>query len=141
MNSEDHFKKVEKLYDNRIESTHDSVKATGGWESEQYVSSICEENYQKIGITKNDRVLELGCGSGVLGDWIKKRCDYYVGIDISFKMLDFFLKSNNQKINLVQGTIDKVPLLDNTFDIIIVNGVTMYFPDDETLTKSLDEMK
>jgi len=142
MNSEDHFKKVEKLYDNRIESTHDSVKATGGWESEQYVSSICEEIYKKIGISKNDRVLELGCGSGVLGNWIKKRCDYYVGIDISFKMLDFFLKTDSdQKTNLLQGNTDSIPLSNHTFDVIILNGVTMYFPDDITLEKTLQEMK
>ena len=142
MSSNEIFKKVEKLYDDRIESTNNSIKATGGWGTENEVSLICEEIFNKIGIQKNDRVLELGCGSGVLGNWIKKRCDYYVGADISYKMVDFFLKSDHEnKTNLLQGTTNKVPFANEIFDIIILNGVTMYFPDDKTLEETLEEMK
>lgn len=142
MSSREHFKKVEKLYDHRIEGSNDSIKATGGWGTKDEVSLICEEIYNKIGIQKNDKVLELGCGSGVLGNWIKKRCDYYVGADISFKMLNFFLKSDHDnKSNLLQGTTNKVSFTNEIFDIIILNGVTMYFPDDKTFEETLEEMK
>lgn len=142
MSSGKFFKKVEKLYDDRIESTNDSIKATGGWGTEYEVSLICEEILDKIGIQKNDKVLELGCGSGVLGSRIKKRCDYYVGADISYKMLDFFLKSAHEnKTNLLQGTTNKVSFSKGIFDIIILNAVTMYFPDDKILEETLEEMK
>lgn len=142
MSSSEIFKKVEKLYDERIESTNDSIKATGGWGTEDEVFLICEEIFNKIGIQNNDKVLELGCGSGVLGNWIKKRCDYYVGADISYKMVDFFLKTDHEnKTNLLQGTTNKVSFCNEIFDIIILNGVTMYFPDDKTLDETLEEMK
>ena len=142
MSSNEILKKVEKLYDARIESTNNSIKATGGWKNEDEVLQICEEISRKIGIKQNDMVLELGCGSGVLGNWIKQRCEYYVGSDISFKMIDFFLKSDKEKkANLLQGTTNNVPFTKEIFDIIILNSVSMYFPDNKTLVETLEEMK
>ena len=142
MESNEHFKKVERLYDDRINSTKNSIKATGGWGSEKIVSMICEEICNKIGIKSDDKVLELGCGSGVLGNWVKKKCGFYVGSDISFKMVDFFLKSDKtHKINLLQATTNNVPFSNTLFDLIILNGVTMYFPDDKILENTLEEMK
>jgi len=92
------LKKVEKLYDDRISSTNDAVKAAGQWGSQEYVPLICEEICAKLCLKKTDAVLELGCGAGVLGNWIAKRCRQYVGIDLSLKMLQFF--SKNSLINL-----------------------------------------
>ena len=139
MKNNSSLKKVEKLYDNRISSTKDAVKAAGQWGSDEYVPLICEEICLKICLKKTHTVLELGCGAGVLGNWIAKRCGQYVGIDLSYKMLQFFSKNSNGNVSLIQSTTDFVPLPDHQFDIVILNGVTMHFPNNELLERTLKE--
>ena len=142
MNSKDSIKKVEKLYDERITSSNDAVKAAGQWGSNEYVPLICDEIYKKIKIKKTDIVLELGCGSGVLGKYIKEKCHQYVGVDLSRRMLNFFSDDSTLKtIDLFQGVTNLVPFSNHVFDVVIINGVTMYFPDDKFLLDTLNEMK
>jgi len=142
MNSRDSIKKVEKLYDERVKSSNDAVKAAGQWGSNDYVPLICDEIYKKIRIKKTDTVLELGCGSGVLGKYIKEKCHLYIGIDLSRKMLNFFSKDSTLKsTHLIQGITDLIPFSNHVFDVVIINGVTMYFPDDKLLLNTLNEMK
>jgi len=141
MHYDSSIKKVAELYDHRISSTNDAVKAAGQWGSEEYVPLICEEICSKICLKNTDTVLELGCGAGVLGNWISKRCKQYVGIDLSYGMLHFFFKTINENSNLIQCSTDIVPLHDNQFDIVILNGVTMHFPNNKLLENTLEEAK
>jgi len=142
MKNIDEIKHVEKLYNKRSLRTNDAIKAAGQWQSEEYVPKICDEICKKIDISKKDKVLELGCGSGVLGSRLADESDLYIGIDISSQMLKIFFKNNPTKnlINLFQSTTNKIPFKNNTFDIIVLNGVTMYF-NKEILEKTLLEMK
>jgi len=142
MNSRDSIKKTEKLYDERITSSNDAVKAAGQWGSNEYVPLICDEIYKKVNIKKTDRVLELGCGSGVLGKYIKEKCQLYMGVDLSRKMLNFFSEDSTlEQINLIQGITHLIPFSNHVFDVVMINGVTMYFPDDKVLLDTLNEMK
>jgi len=142
MSTRNLIKKVEKLYDERIISSNDAVKAAGQWGTNEYVALICDEIYKKVKIKKTDSVLELGCGSGVLGKYIKERCHQYVGVDLSQKMLNFFSEDSTlEQITLIQGITDLIPFSNHVFDIVIINGVTMYFPDDKILLDTLTEMK
>ena len=136
------IKKVAKLYDNRITSSNDGVLAAGQWGSKEYVPQICKEITKKIAISKTDKILELGCGSGVLGNWVSKESGLYVGIDISFQMLKYFKNNLNdqKKNNLLNGVTNSIPFKNNFFDIIIINGVTMYFDEKILFKKTLDEM-
>ena len=118
------IKKIEELYDSRITSTNDGVKAAGQWGSNDFVPMICEEIYSKIGLQKSHSVLELGCGSGVLGNWIINKCKKYVGVDLSAKMLNFFINNSTDNLDLIQGTTDLTPFPDNSFDVIILNGLS-----------------
>lgn len=134
---------VEKLYNNRIESSKDAVQAAGQWGEKEFVPLICNEISKKIRIKKTDKVLELGCGSGVLGNWLMNQVDFYVGIDISFKMLQFFKNdiNKNENSDVFHGITQQIPFQDNIFDLIIINGVTMYFDKKELFIDTLKEMK
>ena len=139
---ESSIKKVAELYDSRITSSNDGVLAAGQWGTKEYVPMICKEITKKISIKKTDKILELGCGSGVLGNWVSKEGGFYVGIDISYEMLRYFKNNLNDKKNdnLFNGITNYIPFNDNFFDIIIINGVTMYFDEKILLKKTLDEM-
>jgi ubiquinone/menaquinone biosynthesis C-methylase UbiE len=140
MTYDNSIKKIAELYDARITSTKDAVKAAGQWGSDDFVPLICKEICSKIKLKQSDTILELGCGSGVLGNWIIDKCSKYVGIDLSSKMLNHFLNNSNKALDLIQGTTDLTAFKDNSFDIIILNGVTMYFSN-EILANTLKEMK
>ena len=136
------LKKVAQYYDERAKNS-DQIKAAGQWGEKEFVPLICEEICKKINIKKSDRVLELGCGSGVLGNWIKNKCDSYVGLDVSRLMLKKFsdVLVNEKKMNLFQAVTDAIPFSADTFDIIIINSVIMYFQDDDILKKTFSEME
>ena len=125
-----------------MNKTEDAVLAAGQWESSDLVPLICEEICKKTKISKHHTVLELGCGSGVLGNWITKKCDKYVGIDISSNMLHFFSNSQkNNSIDLIRGITNEIPFKNGFFDIIVMNSVTMYLHDPEILANTFKEMK
>lgn len=142
MSNNDWLKKVENFYDSRMEKTDDAVFAAGQWEIPELVPQICDEICRKTKITKNHFVLELGCGSGVLGNWISKNSANYVGIDISSNMLNSFNNSSGENsVELLQGITDKIPFNDNIFDVIVMNSVTMYIHDNEILLNTFKEMQ
>ncbi|MGI0023328.1 MAG: class I SAM-dependent methyltransferase, partial [Nitrososphaeraceae archaeon] len=122
---------------------YDSIGAAGQWGSEDMVSLIRDEIFNKVKIAKKDRVLEIGCGSGVLGNVIKNKCEFYIGFDTSLLMLKKFQKEGEKgdKPNLIQSTADTIPLRNNFFDIVIMNGVTMYFPNKSFVQKVLAEIE
>lgn len=133
---------VQKYYDDRIESASDGISASGQWFPKELTSKMCEEIITKIGIKKNEKILEIGSGSDVLGNYLRKYCDEYVGIDVSFKMLKFSNRKNSQeKLKLVQTTSHTLPLVDNSFDIVVMNSVSMYLKDELVFEESMKEIK
>jgi len=140
MKYSEEIKKTERLYDERVNLDDNPVKASGGWGTDKEIKLICEEIGKKINIMKNHIVLEIGCGSGVLGNWLIKKCNQYYGLDISYQMLKTFKKYSELDVPLLQGTTHTLPFIDNFFDVIIINGVTVYL-DSETLLITLKEMK
>ena len=65
MTYDNSIKKIAELYDARITSTKDAVKAAGQWGSDDFVPLICKEICSKIKLKQSDTILELGCGTGV----------------------------------------------------------------------------
>lgn len=134
---------AEKLYDTRISSKMDAVDAAGQWGSKDGVGETCEEICSKIGIKKEDWVLEVGCGSGVLGSHLQTKCAFYCGFDVSNLMLKKFVDEYGSKCtcNLIQSVTDLIPLRNNLFDVVIMNSVTMYLHDQELLENTLVEIE
>lgn len=140
MSQDKSLKKIAAYYDKRAKET-DSIKAAGQWGSKEFVPEICHEICSKISIKNEDKVLEIGCGSGVLGNVVKNLCSLYAGIDISFEMLKKFEGDNKEdKINLFHSISSSIPLRNNFFDKVIMNSVTMYLNHKE-LEKTITEIK
>lgn len=81
------------------------------------------------------RVLEIGCGNGLILFKIVKHITSYVGIDISdiaLQSIDLSLKDQErEKITLLCGSAHQLTQILNSsqsFDVIILNSVVQYFP-------------
>ncbi|MDE2589514.1 MAG: class I SAM-dependent methyltransferase [Patescibacteria group bacterium] len=122
------LRKIESYYNERAR-TQDSVNASGQWGTKERVPLICEEICNKVRLSNENIVLEIGCGSGVLGNEILNKCKYYAGIDLSFEMLKKFLYDST-KPNLVQASAGALPFRDNYFNLVMINSVTMYMTKD-----------
>ncbi len=81
------------------------------------------------------KVLEVGCGTGILLFAIAPDVERYVGTDISQSALSYVreqLDKNPElspKVELHRRSADDLPELEpGSFDVIIVNSVVQYFP-------------
>ena len=140
MSDSNEIRRIAKIYDERA-SKYNSIDAAGQWGSKDQANLITKEILKKSEITKEHSVLEIGCGSGVLGNVISKNCKLYVGFDASYLMLKRFLEENdNDEKNLIVATATNIPCKKKTFDRVVMNGVTMYFPNEKFLKRVLNEI-
>lgn len=84
-------------------------------------------------IKKEDKVLEIGCGSGNILKLISSKNVY--GLDISPKMVEF-CKKTIPFGNFIAGDAENLPYENNYFDKVIISEVLYYLPD---LEKALEE--
>ncbi|WP_216847038.1 non-ribosomal peptide synthetase, partial [Granulicella sp. L60] len=93
---------------------------------------------------KPRRVLEIGCGTGLLLLEIAPHCERYVGIDFSRTVIQTLQeKVKRRNLNHVElyaclaDQLDGLALAD--FDLVILNSIVQYFPNIEYLVKVLDK--
>ena len=90
------------------------------------------------------RVLEIGCGTGLLLARIAPHSEKYVGIDFSQVALNHvrsLIDANDElaHVTLMKRTADDLAALEpRSFDTVIINSVTQYFPNVEYLTTVLE---
>jgi amino acid adenylation domain-containing protein len=115
-------------------------QAIPDWEMREWV----ENTVSRILAVEPQRVLEIGCGTGLLLSRIAKNCQQYWGCDYSIAAIQHV----EQVCSTVEG-LEHVRLLhqmaDNfanipqgEFDTVIVNSVVQYFPSVEYLLQVIE---
>ncbi|TFI51868.1 amino acid adenylation domain-containing protein [Mastigocladus laminosus UU774] len=91
------------------------------------------------------RVLEIGCGTGLILFQVAPHCRHYWGTDISPVAIDYIqqqlsqLQPNLDHVNLLQRAADNFEGLEaQGFDTIILNSVVQYFPHIDYLLRVLE---
>ncbi|HKV06800.1 MAG TPA: class I SAM-dependent methyltransferase [Thermoanaerobaculia bacterium] len=93
---------------------------------------------------KPRRVLEIGCGMGLLLLRVAPQCEEYVGVDFSAEALQFVgarveEEGLTEKVALRHGTAEDLgDLPDDCFDAVVVNSVLQYFPGLDYLLRVLE---
>ncbi|MEP0858565.1 amino acid adenylation domain-containing protein [Trichocoleus sp. DQ-U1] len=102
-----------------------------------------DSTVEQILALKPSRILEIGCGSGLLLFPIAPHCSHYLGTDFSQSALDYIQQQLTTQ-NLPQVTLDR-RLADNfegieagAFDVVIINSVIQYFPSTDYLLRVLE---
>jgi amino acid adenylation domain-containing protein len=91
------------------------------------------------------RVLEIGCGTGLLLLRIAPHCESYHGTDFSRRVIDQLEVSLKQSANLNHVTVshreasDFSGLEPDSVDLVILNSVVQYFPSVDYLLKVLED--
>ena len=89
------------------------------------------------------RVLEIGCGTGLVLFRVAPHCEEYVGRDFSPRAIHY-LREQLKRLELPQVRIEQ-KLADDfegvetgSFDVVIINSVVQYFPNIDYLVRVLD---
>ena len=91
-----------------------------------------------VGFAKDDCVLEIGAGSGLLLERIAPHVSRAHGTDISADVLELMPKAPN--VELQQMDSDALRFADASFDKVILNAVIQCFPDKAYARRCLAEM-
>ncbi|MDJ0732574.1 MAG: amino acid adenylation domain-containing protein [Nostocaceae cyanobacterium] len=107
----------------------------------------CVENtVGRILTLQPQRVLEIGCGTGLILSRVAPHCQHYCGVDISHTALEYLqqlLKKRQpellSKVSLVQGLADNLSSIDTaSFDVIILNEIIQNFPSIDYLVRVIE---
>lgn len=87
-------------------------------------------------ITKDSKVLEIGCATGHYGIYYADKCNEYVGIDIVPSHIEIFnQKIKESKIKNVSCQVGDATnlagILDNSFDVVLCLGPMYHLPPEE----------
>jgi predicted TPR repeat methyltransferase len=75
------------------------------------------------------RVLDLGCGTGLMGEAIRDRADLLVGVDLSKKMIEAAERKKIYDRLVVGDLLESLAAEAEPFDLILAADVFVYLPD------------
>jgi amino acid adenylation domain-containing protein len=124
---------------------------TGGAIEEGEMREWVERTVERILALKPKRVWEIGCGTGLLLWRVAPQCEYFFGTDISQAAVEYLQghmrveKGNWEHVLLERrsahefgGAEDQGREKGQGFDVVVLNSVVQYFPDEEYLRRVLE---
>jgi len=84
---------------------------------------------KKINVGKNNKILDVPCGTGIMTNIISKYSNNLLSVDISDDMLRI-AKNNHPNANYLNLDMFKLPNLNQTFDVILAIGIIHRLPKD-----------
>src|SRR6185312_6646904 len=104
-----------------------------------------EETVSQLRGLNPRRVLEVGCGTGLLLTRLAPNCESYIGIDFSrevLRQLKGYLSSRPDlsHVQLQEGMAHELSFLGNdSVDLVILNSIVQYFPSTDYLLQALEQ--
>lgn len=102
---------------------------------------------ERILTLRPKRVLEIGCGMGLLLFRIAPQCTHYFGTDISAEAITHIRQQLNKTdqdwshLTVCQGAAHELERFEpRTFDTVVINSVVQYFPSVDYLVQVLEKI-
>jgi len=135
---------------NQNDVVQDPAFNISGWNSSytgepipaEQMQEWVDDAVQRIVAQRPRRVLEIGCGTGLLLFRIAPHCEHYVGTDFSPAALNYIrgqLSDNAlPQVSLFEQNADEFANVEPaSFDAVIINSVVQYFPGVDYLMRVL----
>ena len=97
-------------------------------------------------IEVKNKVLDVGCGNGLMAPFILEKEAFYFGLDISEKLIEIARKKyakeiKNGQAKFFSGQATDLPFKNEEFDFIISFAVLHHIPSEELRKKFFEEIK
>jgi ubiquinone/menaquinone biosynthesis C-methylase UbiE len=126
------------IWDKKGQQQTTDLKLLDGFEdSPLHPRDISDWIKQKLEIKKTDKVLEVGCGAGMIAYYLARDCDY-VGIDYTRSLVEKHIKLIFNSVLVAEA--NDIPFKDKYFDKCFCYSVFHYFPDKKYAKKVVSEM-
>ena len=114
--AKEEYEKLAEIYDRR-------------WQT--YVGRSVERTMAALGLKGDERVLDVGCGTGALpAELLKKHSNLELhGIDPSGAMLEVARRKCGSGVVLKEGNAEELPYPDHTFDLLVSVSAFHFFVD------------
>ncbi len=111
--------------------------------SNEEMHAWVNQTVERILLLQPHRVLEIGCGTGLLLFPLAPHCDHYRGTDFSPYVLELLqqqLEKSSAHVQLELRTADDFTGIETaSFDTVILNSVVQYFPGIDYLLQVLEQ--
>ncbi|WP_379129610.1 amino acid adenylation domain-containing protein [Paenibacillus sp. sgz500958] len=137
------YNKEETIQDFSLNTISWNSSYTGDKIEQPEMEEWLSDSVDIIKSLKPKKVLEVGCGTGMILFKIAPVCEEYVGVDLSRIGLEYIHSNLNDTMNvrLYQKSADDLgELQSETFDTIILNSVIQYFPSGEYLQEVIAKL-
>ena len=84
------------------------------------------------------KVLDFGCGNGILLGDLAEKCDFAVGLDASIDMVRDIKSEHGENINIIVGDGENLPVCAESFETVICRGTLHHL---SSLSQGLKEIK
>jgi amino acid adenylation domain-containing protein len=144
----------QKVHDDEVfnqTSPQDPTLNTSGWNSsydglpipEEELREWVSDSVERILSLRPDRILEIGCGTGMLLFKLAPRCSRFIGTDFSGAALNYIRTQLQERpldhVTLLERTADNFEgIEENSFDAVVLNSVIQYFPTADYLVRVLE---
>jgi ubiquinone/menaquinone biosynthesis C-methylase UbiE len=81
-----------------------------------------------LGLQRGGRLADLGCGSGVFSDLLRRAGYDCVGLDISPKLIALG-RSKYPDVEFIEGDVEHLPFPDASLDGVLLSGIVHHLPD------------
>lgn len=122
--------KIEKVYVNSSRKAKRSIK-------------IAEQLFHQINLSDVKRVLEVGCGVGVLSSYLADKYSWSViGIDIDSEQIEIArnVQGENECLKFVEADASKLPYGNNEFDLVLSFDVLHHIPNWVTTIEEINRV-
>ena len=150
-----HVTQWQTLYEDTYRDAHAAENAAfnlAGWDSSYTGEAMAvdemrewvEQTCERILSLKPRRVLEIGCGTGLLLFRIAPQVEHYCGVDFARGAIDAVSAQVaraglTDRVTLLQRTADDLSGVEpGSVDLVIVNSVIQYFPSMEYLARVIE---
>jgi len=128
MSSNENF--VREWYSQKEEDKRAFLSRAGGLEF-HFTKKLIEKY-----ITKQSKIIEIGCATGYYGMFLFDKCKEYVGVDLSpdnIKIFNEKIEKNNIKniITMVGDATNLFQIGNDEFDVVLVLGPMYHLPPEE----------
>ncbi len=106
---------------------------------DRYVKFLFENQVTEEEV-KSKLILDAGCGNGTHTENVSGHCASIVGLDFSESIFNAEKRRTSKNLLFVQGDLQKPPFAEETFDMIISNGVIHHTPSTYTTFLSVSKL-